>query len=233
MADYKRDRLLRRSRRMIALGIVFLLLFLALIAALKIVDVRPIGPNGSSVGLSSLNSAVRQRMGLQDGGYDVRWYDITDMLGKLCLLIVPCFALLGLCQLFRRKSLKRVDPDLFALAGLYIVLGIAYVLFEKVIVNYRPVILETALEASFPSSHTMLAICLVASALVQARRRIRSSVLLFLLDVLGVLIMLVMTVGRLASGVHWFTDVLGGVLLGAALASLYSGVAARLDAGQD
>ena len=162
------------------------------------------------------------------------WYDITDKLGEICILIAPCFALLGLYQLIRRRSLKRVDADLWALAGLYVALGAAYVLFEKVIINYRPVILptETALEASFPSSHTMLAVCLVSSALVQAERRIGNQKVLFLLDVLGVLMMLVMSVGRLASGVHWLTDVLGGALLGAALTAAYAGVVARLDAAK-
>ena len=127
-----------------------------------------------------------------------------------------------------------MDADLWTLAGLYVALGAAYVLFEKVIINYRPVILptETALEASFPSSHTMLAVCLVSSALVQAERRIGNQKVLFLLDVLGVLMMLVMSVGRLASGVHWLTDVLGGVLLGAALTAAYAGVVARLDAAK-
>ena len=226
MTEYKHARLQRRARALLALSAALLILFAALIAALRTVDVQMAGPNGSRIGLATLNLRVHQRTGLQMG-----WYDITDKLGKICILIAPCFALLGLYQLIRRRSLKRVDADLWALAGLYVALGAAYVLFEKVIINYRPVILptETALEASFPSSHTMLAVCLVSSALVQVERRIGNQKVLFLLDVLGVLMMLVMSVGRLASGVHWLTDVLGGVLLGAALTAAYAGVVARLD----
>lgn len=229
MTGYKHARLQRHARAMLALSAALLFLFAALIAAIKTVDVQSIGPNGSHIGLATLNLRVHQRTGLQ-----MSWYDITDKLGKICILIAPCFALLGLYQLIRRRSLKRVDADLWALAGLYAALGAAYVLFEKVIINYRPVILpaETALEASFPSSHTMLAVCLVSSALVQAERRISNQKVLFLLDVLGVLMMLVMSVGRLASGVHWLTDVLGGVLLGAALTAAYAGVVARLDAAR-
>lgn len=229
MTEYKHARLQRHARTMLALSAALLILFAALIVAIKTVDVQSIGPNGSQIGLATLNLRVHQRTGLQMG-----WYDITDKLGKICILIAPCFALLGLYQLIRRRSLKRVDADLWALAGLYVALGAAYMLFEKVIINYRPVILptETALEASFPSSHTMLAVCLVSSALVQAERRIGNQKVLFLLDVLGVLMMLVMSVGRLASGVHWLTDVLGGVLLGVALTAAYAGVVARLDAAK-
>ena len=229
MTEYKHARLQRHARTMLTLSAALLILFAALIVAIKTVDVQNVGPNGSQIGLATLNLRVHQRTGLQMG-----WYDITDKLGKICILIAPCFALLGLYQLIRRRSLKHVDADLWALAGLYVALGAAYVLFEKVIINYRPVILptETALEASFPSSHTMLAVCLVSSALVQAERRIGNQKVLFLLDVLGVLMMLVMSVGRLASGVHWLTDVLGGVLLGAALTAAYAGVVARLDAAK-
>ena len=156
MTEYKHARLQRHARTMLALSAALLILFTALIVAIKTVDVQNVGPNGSQIGLATLNLRVHQRTGLQMG-----WYDITDKLGKICILIAPCFALLGLYQLIRRRSLKRVDADLWALAGLYVALGAAYVLFEKVIINYRPVILptETALEASFPSSHTMLAVC--------------------------------------------------------------------------
>ena len=229
MMDHKHARLQKRARAMLALSAVLLVLFAALIVVLKTVDVQPVGPNGSLIGLSALNLRVHQRTGLQ-----MSWYHITDHLGKICILIAPCFALLGLYQLIRRKSLNRVDADLWALAGLYVLLGAAYVLFEKVIINYRPVLLpgETELAASFPSSHTMLAVCLVSSALVQADRRIANQKVLFLLDVLGVLLMLVMSVGRLASGVHWLTDVVGGVLLGAALTAAYAGAVALLDAAR-
>lgn len=210
-------------------ALVLLALFVLLIIAVKTVDVQAIGPEGSSIGLATINQAVHQRTGVQMG-----WYELTQQLGKACIVIVSCFALLGLYQLLRRKSLKRVDADLWALAALYVLLAAAYVLFEKAVVNYRPVILpdETHLSPSFPSSHTMLAVCLIASGLMQAERRISSQTLLFVLDVLGVLGMIVMSVGRLASGVHWLTDIAGGVLLGAALSLLYAAALARLDAGK-
>ena len=138
MTQYKQARLQRRARALLALSAALLILFAALIVAIKTVDVQNVGPNGSQIGLATLNLRVHQRTGLQMG-----WYDITDKLGKICILIAPCFALLGLYQLIRRRSLKRVDADLWALAGLYVALGAAYVLFEKVIINYRPVILPT------------------------------------------------------------------------------------------
>lgn len=217
----------KRARVCCVAAAVLLALFILLIIAVKMIDVQPIGPEGSSIGLAAINQAVHQRTGVQMG-----WYELTEQLGKACILIACCFALLGMYQLIRRKSLKRVDADLWALAALYVLLAAAYVLFEKAVVNYRPVILpdETHLSPSFPSSHTLLAVCLIASGLMQAERRINSQMLLFVLDVLGVLAMIVMSVGRLASGVHWLSDVAGGVLLGAALSLLYAAALAWMDA---
>ena len=95
MTQYKQARLQRRARALLALSAALLILFAALIVAIKTVDVQNVGPNGSQIGLATLNLRVHQRTGLQMG-----WYDITDKLGKICILIAPCFALLGLCLLY-------------------------------------------------------------------------------------------------------------------------------------
>jgi undecaprenyl-diphosphatase len=50
-----------------------------------------------------------------------------------------------------------------------------------------------------------------------------------IIDVLTVLLTLVMSVGRLLSGVHWLTDVIGGVLISLFLISLYVTALSILD----
>ena len=151
---------LRNRRRSLTAGIC-IGLFLLLIILLKTVDVRPIGPMSSSVGLAALNDAFNRVAGRHEG-----LERVSDLLGKLALLIAAGFACLGLYQLVTRKSLKKVDADLFALAGLYAALVLVYVFFEKCVVNYRPLILDEAkgMEPSFPSSHTMLSVVIFLSA---------------------------------------------------------------------
>ena len=111
-------------------GTVLMVLFLLLIAALKIIDVQPIGPQGSEVGFATLNGAFHRLTGV-----NMTWYDITGALGMAAIAVACGFSLFGLWQFIKRKSLSRVDRDIYALAGLYIAIGIVYVLFEKAVVN--------------------------------------------------------------------------------------------------
>lgn len=207
-----------KNRRRRLTACVCIALFLLLILLLKTVDVRSIGPMSSSVGLAALNGAFKDGIGYNEG-----LESVSDLLGTLALLIAAGFACGGLYQLVTRRSLKKVDADLFVLAGLYVALMLAYVLFEKCIVNYRPLILDEAkgLEASFPSSHTMLSVVIFLSASVEARRRLKDIALRRPVCAALNALCAITVLCRLFSGVHWLTDILGGLLLSGALLSLY------------
>lgn len=208
---------LRNRRRKLTAGIC-IGLFLLLILLLKTVDVRPIGPMSSSIGLAVLNGAVKDCIGYHEG-----FEKVSDLLGKLALLIAAGFACLGLYQLVTRKSLKKVDADLFVLAGLYASLMLVYIFFEKCVINYRPFILDdaTGLEPSFPSSHTMLSVVIFLSAAYEARRRLKDVTLQKPVRIALGALCAVTVVCRLFSGVHWLTDILGGLFVSGALLSLY------------
>ena len=204
-------------RRLLAAGLL-LAAFLLLTLAVLTVDVQPIGPDGSRVGLSTLNGAAHRLFGVS-----MTWYAVTDWLGLASLAVALGFALLGLCQLVHRRSLLRVDMSVLLLGGLYMLLIAAYALFELCIVNYRPILMDGALEASYPSSHTMLTVGIMAStpialrALLPGRRMVHRAA-----DTLGTLVIGVTVVGRLLSGVHWLTDIVGGVLLASSLTAAYA-----------
>ena len=197
-------------------------LFLLLIVLLKTVDVAAVGPEGTEIGLSKLNVAIHDLFGENLG-----WYKITNILGYLAILIALCFAAVGGLQLIRRRSVLKVDKEILLLGALYVVTVIFYVLFEKVIVNYRPMLMPdgTGPEASFPSSHTVLSCVILGSGLTLLKKYTRKNktVLLVATVVFAVLLALIVA-GRLLSGVHWFTDILGGLLLSAALLNAYEGL---------
>ena len=198
-----------------------LLLFLLWTAAVKCIDVKPLGPNGSTVGFAALNGFIHDLTGVHRS-----LYVLTDWLGLVPIAFMFGFAVLGLCQWIGRKSLFRVDRSLLVLGGYYVLVLAAYLFFESFVINYRPVLIDGFLEASYPSSTTLLVLCVMPTAVWQLRRRIRNAALRKTLCAVLTAFTVLMVVGRLISGVHWFTDIVGGLLLGVSFVKLYEALAA-------
>lgn len=198
------------------LSALFLLLFILFTASVKIYDVKPVGPENSMIGYSSLNMAVFNKY-----GENPFLYTVTEIFGYIALLTAAGFGLVGLLQLIRRRSIKKVDSSILLLGAFYVIVMGFYGLFEVFIINYRPVLVDGVLEASYPSSHTMLVICIMATAIMQYNQRIKSPVTKVLADSICVIIIGVTIVGRLLSGVHWFTDIIGSVILSTSLIIFY------------
>jgi undecaprenyl-diphosphatase len=176
--------------------------------AVGTVDVRPIGPNGSEVGFAAMNGFFHGLTGVH-----MELYHLTDWLGLASLGICAGFGILGLVQWVGRGSIRQVDRSLLILGGFYVLVLGVFLLFELAAVNYRPVLIEGRLEASYPSSTTMLALCVLPTAMLRLRsRRVR-----FLLAALTAFLV----IGRLLCGVHWVSDIIGGALLSAGLVTLY------------
>lgn len=190
--------------------------------AIQMVDVRTIGPQGSSVGFAALNECIHHFTGVH-----MSLYVITDWLGLVPFGFAVGFALLGLAQWIKRKRLWKVDYDILVLGGFYVVVMTAYVFFEIFVVNYRPVLINGYLEASYPSSTTMLVMCVMPTAIMQFHSRIRNTVLKRGIVSAITAFTVFMVIGRLVSGVHWFTDIVGGAMLSAGLVMMYCYVIGR------
>ena len=208
---------MKKDRNMLYGSLAFLAAFALWTVLVCCVDVQTIGPEGSSVGFAAVNGAFHNLTG-------VHWtlYTITDWLGLVPIGAALGFAVLGLVQLVQRKNLQKVDRSLLALGGFYLAVMAAYVLFEKAAVNYRPVLIEGILEASYPSSTTLLTLCVMPAAAMQLKARMRNgfarSAVLGLIAAFTVF----MVLGRLISGVHWLSDIIGGALLSAGLVCAYA-----------
>ena len=196
-----------------------LIAFLLWTAAIQFVDVQAIGPQESSVGFATINQFVHNLTGVH-----MSLYTITDWLGLVPLVFVMGFALLGLIQWIKRKHLLKVDYNILILGGFYIVVMAVYVLFEMLVVNYRPVLICGILEASYPSSTTMLVMCVMPTAIMQFNARIKNNVLKRFVASAMIAFVVFMVIGRLVSGVHWFTDIIGGALLSTGLVLAYHAI---------
>ena len=197
---------------------IFGFLFVIFSLWIRLFDVQPVGPEGSSIGFAALNVAVHDFFGMH-----IFWYKLTQALGLLAIAVAGVFAVTGLVQLIQRKSLLKVDKKILMLGVIYILVILLYALFEKVPFNYRPVVLDPAegLEPSYPSTHTMLILTIFGTAVAVLGDYIKNEKLVLLLKIVCLVIMALTIVGRLVCGVHWFTDIAGGVIISLFFINLY------------
>lgn len=200
---------------------ISLLLFFGLIYAIKNIDVNVIGPENTAIGLSKLNE-----FGHNLFGYKPLLYKISDYLGYLCIAAGTAVGIMGIVQLFKRKSFFKVDEEIYAFAVLLVVILTLYVVFEIVVINYRPVILEGDLhvEASFPSSHTVLSLCVALGVASLLNKYVESIRLRLTLKIVLYGLAILTTLLRLISGVHWISDILGGSLISTCILLFFSGI---------
>lgn len=198
------------------ISLTMLLVFVIFTICTKTVDVQAIGPERTEVGFATLNGTFHEALGYQE-----IFYTLSKILGILAILVMLGFVIIGATQLIKRRSLKKVDAGIYALAVFYVLVGGAYIFFEQFIINYRPIDLGEGLEASYPSSHTMLGVCVFCTAAYQAGHLMKDERLKRILVTALNLMAGLMVATRLISGVHWLTDIVGGTLLSGFLIGLY------------
>lgn len=206
----------KKNSRLFWVGVGLLAVFVLWTVLIRFVDVEAIGPRQSSVGFATLNGYIHDLTGV-----NMSLYIITDWLGLVPIGIAFGFAVLGIVQCIKRKSLLKVDRSILTLGGFYIVVMAVYILFEIVVINYRPTLIDGYLEASYPSSTTILVMCVMPTAMMQLRTRIKNDLFRRCVMLTITVFITFMVIGRLVSGVHWITDIIGGALLSTAIVLMY------------
>lgn len=206
----------KKNQRNLYSSLLMLSAFVLWTFAVSYVNVRAIGPNGSSVGFATINGFVHKLTGVH-----IFLYNLTDWLGLVPIFTAMGFSLFGFVQWIKRKRLSKVDYSVFVLGGFYIAVMSAYLFFEFITVNYRPILINGILESSYPSSTTLLVMCVMPTAIMQLNGRIKNTTLKKSISILITAFIIFMIIGRLVSGVHWFTDIIGGALLSTGLVNLY------------
>ena len=206
----------KKNSRLFWVGVGLLAVFVLWTVLIRFVDVEAIGPRQSSVGFATLNGYIHNLTGV-----NMSLYIITDWLGLVPVGVAFGFAVLGIVQCIKRKSLLKVDRSILTLGGFYIVVMAVYILFEIVVINYRPTLIDGYLEASYPSSTTILVMCVMPTAMMQLRTRIKNDLFRRCVMLTITVFITFMVIGRLVSGVHWITDIIGGALLSTAIVLMY------------
>lgn len=206
---------MKKKQKLLITVIILFIISVIYTLLVKYVDVKAVGEEHVKVGFSTLNKWFYDINGVKD-----IWYKITKYLGVLPFLLCLYFGFIGVKQLIKEKSLLKVDKKILYLGIFYVLVGITFIFFEKVIINYRPVLEDGALEASFPSTHTLIAVCLCASSLLISKFYIPKKYLKYF-DTFIFIFMIFLIIGRALSGYHWITDIIGGIIISIFLVSIY------------
>ena len=197
-------------------GITTIILFVLWTVLILTVDVQIVGESLTAVGFATFNTWFHQFTGVH------MWiYTATDWLGLVPVFVCVVFGMIGLVQLIKRKSILKVDFDIIILGVYYVLVIVGYLVFEMFPINYRPILIEGRMEASYPSSTTLLVLGVMPTLISQVKRRMKNKEMQKVISVVTMLFSSLMVLGRLISGVHWFTDIVGSILLSSGLFEIY------------
>lgn len=206
----------KSKKKSLLMGSISLAMFAVWTVLILTVDVQPLGQNGTSIGFATFNCWFHHFTGV-----NMAIYTITDWMGLVPVVICLIFAGIGLVQLIKRRSIFRVDADIMILGVYFVIVFLAYTIFEIIPINYRPILIEGRMEASYPSSTTLLVLSVMPALVEQIKRRLSGIRVKQIITIAAIAFSVFMVTGRLISGVHWFTDIVGGELLSAGLFMLY------------
>ena len=209
----------KNGKKQFISGIVFMAAFVIWTWLIQNVDVQPVGQKGTVVSFAVFNCWFHKLTGVHMG-----LYTITDWLGLVPVFVCIAFGEIGLGQLIKRKSLFRVDLDLVYLGIYYVLVIFGYLFFEICPINYRPVLIDGILEASYPSSTTLLVLSVMPTLMLQTNCRIKNRYAKRIIYIFTVVFSAFMVIGRLIAGVHWFTDIVGAVFLSTGLFYFYKAI---------
>ena len=208
-----------KGKRLLWIGCIFSAGFAIWTLLIQRVDVQPLGVNGTNIGFATINCWFHRLTGVH-----MEIYTITDWLGLIPIFICMIFGGIGCIQLLKRKSLLKVDYDIIFLGLYYILVIFGYLIFEMIPINYRPILIEGFMEASYPSSTTLLVLCVMPTLIEQINRRSKNEIVKKVIKALVICFSTFMVFSRLISGVHWVTDIVGSIMLSVGMFCIYKAV---------
>ncbi len=205
-----------KRKRFLCIGSVLVVGFVIWTLLIQWIDVQPLGVNGTNIGFATINCWFHQLTGVH-----LQIYTLTDWLGLVPIFICMIFAGIGCAQLMKERSLIKVDYDIILLGVYYILVVFGYLIFEMIPINYRPILIKGFMEVSYPSSTTLLVLCVMPTLSEQINRRSNKEIVKKTTKVSVICFSIFMVVGRLISGVHWLTDIVGSIMLSVGLFCIY------------
>ena len=207
---------MKQANKKLLCSIFTTILFIVYTILVKVVDVKSVPTTSTFVGFGTLNLWFHQLT-----KENLFLYQLGDWLSIIPLLICAVYAMIGCFQLIKRKSILKVDYQLLILGFYYVLLLGIYLLFEVIPINYRPILINGVLEVSYPSSTTLLVLCIMKTFAYNIKIYLNDKQSKRIIISLTMIYSIFMIIIRILSKVHWITDIIGAILLSNALYYLY------------
>ena len=152
------------------------------------------------------------------------WELITNIILILSLIALGAFAVLGLVQWIKRKSLKKVDKQLRWFPLPLALMAATYVVFDKFLpkfFDFMPTRPNGSGEPSFPSTHVMIVATIFFITTIILPKYIKNKVVRIILELLMVIGLALTCTGRVMANMHTPIDVLGGIAFAFIFAEIY------------
>ena len=193
--------------------------FLVFTLTVKFVDVQKDGTQ--SIGWATVNFWWRDVVGVQSV-----WHVISHIVLGASFVALGVILFWQIIHFCRVRKLRLLPRHWWYFYLTLVVLAGCYALFEFLPLNYRPFLVNGIAEVSYPSSHVLMLTTLCPLLVLVFARSTTNKIWVRLATVVGVVCWVLGVVARLLSGYHWFTDIVGGGLLGATLVAWYCTLAA-------
>ena len=171
---------------------------------------------GKEIGFSNLNIAVHRLLQTSET-LDL----ISDITMIFSALLLGGFVFMGTYQIISGKGIKAVDKEILISGAVFVLTALTYLIFEKVVINFRPVLEDGFLEASYPSTHVLLSTVINILAIDYIVNKIKNRKIMLPVVIFVVVITVVGFGARVLSGMHWATDIVGALLFAGALIMIY------------
>jgi undecaprenyl-diphosphatase len=156
------------------------------------------------------NQVVDYMSGLRDPELTNIMLFVTNLGSTLAIVLISLLVIAGMWLTKHRHHISHLVISIISA-------GVFTYAFKQLFARARPELANALVEElnfSFPSGHTLIAICfygVLIYFLVHETRPMWIKVLVF---ILGSALIVVIGISRIYLGVHWPTDVLGSLLLG-------------------
>lgn len=210
---------INKSKKFFSLAIIFAILFVALTFSLFL----------AYSNFKKIDYVVGNAVsGLQTSPVSLQFFNLITNFGSIKFITSLSILIAGILLIKNRKRLAK-----FFLGVLFFGAGSAY-LFKELVRRLRPEMLLGFVESgfSYPSAHALLGTVFYGFLAYYLAKRQTEKSKKFLIYVGATIIITLVALSRVVIGVHWGTDVIGGLLLGLSLLFAFIGFYERKNVTQ-